>query len=99
MLNLSHPENLTHEAVARLLASGDDSSHSQLRVRQDGHAFLSKVVGDRDTEGLAFRFETFSAGAGCVGPDAATDTQFVARITAAIAKNWPSPSVEYIDSY
>ena len=96
-INLNEPFTTDH--VARLLASKDDSAHRQLRVTEEGIAFLSDEIGNNNINDLAFRLETWVAGNGYVGPAAASDSHFVARIEKALRDNWPNPSDTYIDLF
>lgn len=98
-INLNNPEELTEDNVANLIESGDDSSHTQLRVTKSGIAFLSKIVGAVETNGLAFRLETWDAGNDWVGTQAAKDAKWVARIYKVLKSNWPNPTSTYIDLY
>lgn len=98
-IDLTVPGALSRESVMRLLASGDDSSHTQLRVSCAGIASLSKTVGGSDVSGLAFRLETWAAGNGYVGPDAAADAAWVETVHRVLNANWPNPSCTYIDSF
>jgi hypothetical protein len=96
-IDLKDPAQLTAASVARLIASRDDSQHRQLRVTKDGVAYLSDVVGNIDTEGLAFRLPTWVQGSGYVGIDAAQDPEWVASVLQDLRKNWPKPKSELID--
>lgn len=89
----------TQEDVCKLLASKDDSACRQLRVTRDGVAFLSDTVGNQNTDDLCFRLETWDAGNGYVGKDAANDESWVRRIYEALKKNWPEPQSTYIDAF
>ncbi|TJZ82024.1 hypothetical protein [Paracoccus hibiscisoli] len=91
--------DFTKQDVADLLASKDDSRHRQLRVTKDGKAYLSDVVGNQDTDDLAFRLETWQAHNGYTGPTAAADDKFVARIEKVLRDNWPTPTDTYIDLF
>jgi len=98
-IDLNNPEQFTLEAVRALLAAGSNAVHNQLRVNRGGIAWLSPVVGGRDLEGLAFRLETWSAGSGCVGEQAAADERWVLQVFNVLKANWPKPSSDYIDLY
>lgn len=98
-INLAEPGALTIESVRALLAAHDDSTNVQLRVTKEGIAFISTVVGNRDLEGLAFRFESWQEGTDFVGPSAAQDDNWVGRIYRALKSNWPNPSSRYLDFY
>jgi hypothetical protein len=98
-IDLSNPEQFTVETVRRMLAAGSNAVHNQLRVSRDGIAWLSQVVGGRDLDGLAFRLETWAAGSGCVGEQAAADERWVLQVFNVLSSNWPKPVSDYIDLY
>lgn len=89
----------TTRDVAALLASKDDSQGRSLRVDTNGIAYLSDDLGAANTQGVALRFETWDAGMGYVGPAAAQDPEWVARIEKALRANWPNPKSSYLDSF
>ncbi|MCY1446962.1 hypothetical protein D9M71_635580 [compost metagenome] len=82
-----------------MLGAGSNAVHNQLRVNRSGVAWLSQVVGGRELEGLAFRLETWAAGSGCVGEQAAADERWVLQVFNVLQANWPKPSSDYIDLY
>ncbi len=94
-IDLNQP--FTLEDIKELIASKDDSVHRQLRVTVDGAAFLSDVVGNIDTDGLAFSVETWSAGNGFVGEAAANDLAWVKKVEAILRENWPNPADTFIE--
>lgn len=96
-IDLKNPSALTLDAVRQLLASKDDSQHRQLRVTKDGIAYLSDEVGADNIGGLAFRFETWDAGNGYCGAEAASDDKFVNEVFEDLKENWPNPKSTYID--
>jgi hypothetical protein len=98
-IDLNNPEQFTLEAVRSMLGAGSNAVHNQLRVNRSGVAWLSQVVGGRELEGLAFRLETWAAGSGCVGEQAAADERWVLQVFNVLQANWPKPSSDYIDLY
>ncbi len=99
-IDLNDPAQFTESQVRRLIASGQDEVHNQLRVSAQGSAYLStQAVGGVAIEGLCFRFETWAAFAGCVGPVAACDDVWVRQIFNALAEHWANPGQDYIDVY
>jgi hypothetical protein len=99
-INLNNPDELTLEAVSKLIGSVNDSTHTQLRVTHEGIAFMSNTdVGLQNVEGLAFRLETWSRGNDYVGQRASTDHEWVGRIYEVLKANWPEPTSTYIDLY
>ena len=99
-LNLTLPGEPSLASVRLLLAQGNNQAHCQLRVNNAGQAWLSTAaIGGQDLNGVRFRFETWAAGSGCVGPEAAADDAWVAKIQAALQRNWPEPFSDYLDIY
>jgi hypothetical protein len=99
-IDLKEPDQFTESAVRLLIASGQDSVHNQLRVSSAGMAYLSvDAIGGAAIEGLCFRFETWSAGSGCVGEVAACDEVWVRQIFNALREHWTNPGQDYIDVY
>nr|WP_178117778.1 hypothetical protein [Pseudomonas sp. R5(2019)] len=96
---MNDPAQFTLEAVRQLVRAGNGAVHNQLRVTRAGLAYLSTVVGGADLDGLAFRLETWAAGSGCVGEQAAADDAWVQQIFEALRRNWPTPSSDFIDMY
>lgn len=99
-IDLNDPRGLSLQAVKALLAAGDPRVHNQLRVTRRGVAYLSTAaVGGVDIDGLSFRLETWAAGSGCVGEQAAADDGWVAQVFGALQANWRVPASDYIDIY
>jgi hypothetical protein len=99
-LDLTLPGEPSLASVRRLLTEGSDRVHCQLRVSDAGLAWLStKAIGGQAINGLCFRLETWAAGSGCVGPAAAADEAWVAKIRDALQSNWPDPRSDYLDIY
>jgi coproporphyrinogen III oxidase len=98
-INLNDPNEFTIENVRKLIASHDDSVHTQFRVTKDGYLFLSERVGNRNLEGILFRLETNSSYAGYVGINASKNDHWVSCIYNVVKKNWPTPSSSYIDLF
>ena len=96
-IDLRDPTALTLQAVSDLLASKDDSVHRQLRVANNGIAYLSDTVGANQISGLAFRFETWLAGNGYCGAAAAADLKWVKQVFDDLEENWPNPKSTVID--
>lgn len=77
-IDLNQP--FTTNDVAQLLAFKDDSQRRQLRVTQNGIAFLSGEIGNTNIYGLAFRLETWLSGNGYTGAEAASDPDWVKKV-------------------
>lgn len=98
-INLNNRNEFTRENVAKLIGSVVDTQHWQLRVRVDGTAYMSDILGNRELDGLAFRLETWCAGNNYVGFQAEHDKEWVDRVFQVLMKNWPTPTSSYIDYY
>jgi hypothetical protein len=100
-IDLNEPGAWTLESAAAVIGSASDkTNHVQLRVTTDGILYISEgIVGNLQTEDLAFRLETWDRGNGYVGPDAAKDGEWVSRIYKAVQDNWPQPALSYINIY
>lgn len=98
-INLSDPQSLTLENVKKLISSGVDETHTQLRVSKSGIAYLSKSVSNEDVEDIAFRLEIWLAGNNYVGNEAAADEVWVTKIFNCLKSSWPTPKSSFIDLY
>ena len=96
-IDLNDPKQLTRENVAKLIGSVVDTQHWQLRVTKQGVAYLSDIVGGYELENLAFRLETWCAGNGYVGFQAAHDPRWVEEVYKDLTENWPNPKSSLID--
>ena len=93
-IDLTKPDALTHESVARLPASASDGTNTQLRVTKEGVAFIStRWGGAENIDDLAFRLESFSEGTDHVGPAAAQDSDWVNRIHKVLKDNWQNRQI------
>lgn len=98
-INVNDPNEFTLENVAKLIASEDDSVHTQFRVTDDGHLFLSKEVGGRSIDNILFRLETNAAYNGYAGIEASKDEEWVRTIYHTVKANYPKPKAKYIDMF
>lgn len=99
-IDLKDEQAFTVESVRALIASKADSVNTQLRVTNDGIAYLSTDnVGGANVQDLHCRFETWMAGNDWVGAGAANDEDWVNRIYNALRCNWPVRTSSYIDMY
>lgn len=92
-------QSFTLDGVRKLLSSKEDSADCQLRVTNDGIAYLSDVVDATGKEALSFRLESWDEGNNYVGQAASEDDEWVARIYKCLQKNWPIPASSYIDQF
>lgn len=95
-IDLKVPGQLTVDAVVKLLQSKDDSQHRQVRVNKSGIVFLSDEVGARNIEGLATRFETWTAGGNYTGDQVEAGDPHVLWVYRELL-TWPKFKDTYID--
>ena len=99
-IDLNNPLDFTVENVRKMIASGDNNRHAQIRVDKSGIAFLSKSVGNDGTEGQwAFTVETFSAQSDHVGEAASQNDAWVQTVYDILRDNWPNPTSKHIDDF
>lgn len=81
-------KTLTVDEFRELIANGDDTHSNQIRLTKDGEVYLSQdVVGAKELENIACRFETFDRGNGYVG-EAASKNDDAVLMYNALMKNW-----------
>ncbi len=90
---------LTREQLVELIKNGDDSVDNQIRVKSDGTVFLSQVVGAEDIDGLMFRLESFDAGNGYVGVDAAADDTYINGLYRGLKESWDKGRTDCVDDW
>lgn len=98
-IDLNDSANLTMNNVRNLIASGCDLTHSQLRVSNEGIAYLSKDIDPGERDDVAFRLDVWQAGNEHVGLKASEDTKWVTRIYDCLKTNWPKPTSSFIDHF
>lgn len=96
-INLNNQKEFTIENLKALIAQGNDSINTQFRVTDDGLLFISEVVGNKELDGILFRFETNTAGH--VGEVASKNNLWVDRIFQALKDNWPNPTSKLIINF
>lgn len=94
-----HIENLTEENCAELFSEADDRIFNQIRATYDGYVCVSKTVGSKDLINAKFRWETYVAYNGYVGPKAASDKKYIKRQLKEITNGWEVDASGYIDYY
>ncbi len=73
-------DDFTLEKYRQLISNADDRKNNQLRVNTNGLVYVShEAVGNRDLAGVQFRFETYGAYNGYVGPKAASKSKHIQR--------------------
>ena len=90
-------ETLTINELIELIKNGDDNYDNQIRVTKEGKIFLSRTVGAENISDLKFRFETFDAGNGYVGPEAADDEAYINDLYKGLTNSWKLNRTGYID--
>lgn len=91
-------KNFTMEQFRHMLSNADDRQHNQLRVDNDGEVYYSyKHVGAQEIDVVRFRYETFNAFNGYVGPKAASDKNYVAEEYEDLVYGWQHGAKGYYD--
>lgn len=89
-------DNPTKDQLASLLAACDDrAGHHALWVDDDGEVRITKLPRiwpppevDSDIKQARVRVETFHAGNGYVGPEAAANADWVAELFGWLTRDW-----------
>lgn len=97
IIDLKDSKSFTLESVKELIASRDDTKNCQLRVSNSGIAYLSDDYGNQNLHDVRFRFETWVAGNGYCGLNAANDKNWVEEVYKDLKENWPNPKDSFID--
>jgi len=92
-----HIDDLNEENCAELFSEADDRILNQLRVSYDGYVYISKTVGAENLIDVKFRWETYVAYNGYVGPKAASDTNYIKNQLKEITLGWKVGAKGYID--
>lgn len=92
-------KTMTPEEFKDLIEIADDSVKNQIRVTEEGEIYVSTTVGDIDIAGLRFRFETFEAGEGYVGKEAAKDDRYLEGMYEDLKQYWFDGSRGYIEMF
>lgn len=92
---------MTIEDLTDLIASGNDTKDSQLRINNNDEIYISyDYVGADNLTDIKSRFETFDAGNGYIGLEASQDKKYVKQLFETIKYNWGNgfPNT-YIDTW
>ncbi|MGW8181769.1 MAG: hypothetical protein ACWGQW_23815 [bacterium] len=95
-IDLNNPDEFTLANVRQLIASGDVTKATQLRVSCHGGAELSLPDDGHASPDVAFQLEPWLPEDRRVGPEAASDDQWVLSVYEALKENWPHPSAQLI---
>jgi len=72
-----------------MISNADDRVNNQIRVNKNGLVYISsKAVGAKDLTGVKYYFETFIAKNGYVGPQAASNLNYIKEIFNKIKLAW-----------
>lgn len=81
-----------------MIANADDRKNNQLRVDESGEVYISHLnVGAKDISDLRFRWETYGAYNGYVGPKIASDSDYMEEEYKALKKDWQHGRKGYVD--
>lgn len=91
-LDISKPENLTTENIAKLLGSVDDSVNRQLRVNKNGFAYIVESD-EAHQEDELYSCPIWIRGNRLTGEAAEKNTGWVADVKEVLEENWPTPNL------
>lgn len=91
--------NITETIFKEMLANANDEISHQLRVDWEGNVFLSTITGAKEIDDVKFRWESWDAGNGYVGPRAASDDEYVKHSIESLQKCWKDDVRGYCDDY
>lgn len=94
MINI---ENITESKYRDMIANANDSISHQLRVDWSGDVYISTITGAEEIEIIKFRWESWDAGNGYVGPRAASDYEYIKQSVKALKKCWKDGIRGYCD--
>lgn len=89
--------SLTIDQVQNMIAAADDRINNQIRVTKEGNVYVSTDIGASNISDLKFRYETYLAGNGYVGPKAAADNTYIQNLYKQLRKDWKLGNSGYID--
>jgi len=91
-------KDFTKDKFRELISNADDRKFNQLRVDRNGRVYIShKHVGAEQIHGVKFRYETFVAYNGYVGPKAASDSHYMDEEYEEIILGWGGGIEGYVD--
>ncbi len=88
---------LTKDDYRKMVANASNKKDHQLRVSKGGEVWMSRVVAAQDIEDLQFRWETYDAYNGYVGPKAASDKEYIDETYNELKWDWDNGGSGYID--
>lgn len=92
-------KNITETIYRNMLANANDCISHQLRVDWSGDIYISTITGAEEIDDVKFRWESWDAGNGYVGPLAASDNDYVRKSVASLKKCWEDEIRGYCDYY
>lgn len=94
-------KNISEDDIKYMFANANDNLPHQLRVDWNGDIYISTSVAADDVNPnvVKFRWETWDAGNGYVGPQAASDSLYMKSTLEAIKKCWKRDIKGYCDVY
>ncbi|MFA4918670.1 MAG: NYN domain-containing protein [Thermodesulfovibrionales bacterium] len=90
-------KDLNQQKCSELFCEADDRVSNQVRGSYDGYVYVSKKTGAEELYDVKFRWETFRAYNGYVGPMAASDQDYVKEELKEIQLAWKRDAKGYID--
>lgn len=95
-MNMNNVKQRTTACVSKLLASKTDDYARQLRVTRGGEVVLTDYTGSESMDGYAFRFETWEAGSGMCGEEAANCPWLVEKVLTTLDYYFRNPIAKVV---
>lgn len=92
-------EDITESIYKDLIANANDCISHQLRVDWSGDVYISTITGAEEIEDIKFRWESWNAGNGYVGPQAASDHEYIKQSVKSLKQCWTDGVRGYCDYY
>ena len=92
-------KNITESIYKDMIANANDCISHQLRVDWSGNVYISSITGAKEIENIKFRWESWEAGNGYVGPRAASDHEYIKQSVKSLKQCWEDGVCGYCDYY
>ena len=92
-------KDITESIYKDMIANANDCIPHQLRVDWSGDVYISTITGSEEIEGIKFRWESWDARNGYVGPRAASDHEYIKQSVESLKQCWEDGIRGYCDYY
>lgn len=81
-------KDITESIYKEMIANADDGISHQLRVSWSGDVYISAITGAENIKDVKFRWESWEAENGYVGPRAASDHKYIKKSIKSLKRCW-----------